>query len=378
MARRFSLFRLGAMIRKEFIQMRRDRLTFAMMLGIPVMQLVLFGYAINSDPKHLPTALFAQDNSIFTRSIVKGMENSDYFDIVAKPQTAAEADDLIRTGRVQFVLQIPADFSRELQRGARPELLLDADATDPAATGNAVAGIQLLAATVLNRDLEGPLATLRPAPDPVNLVIHRRYNAEGRTELNIVPGLIGVILTMTMIIFTALAMTREVERGTMENLLTMPVRPFEVMMGKILPYIIVGYIQTAVVLAAAYWLFEVPIAGSLGLLAFVLFFFVAANLAVGFTFSTLARNQLQAVQMTIFFFLPSILLSGFMFPFRGMPQWAQWIGEALPLTHFLRIVRGILLKGNGLSEIAPDLLALLAFLTVVSIISLNRFRQTLD
>ena len=378
MTGRFSLFRLGAMIRKEFIQMRRDRLTFAMMLGIPVMQLVLFGYAINSDPKHLPTALFAQDNSVFTRSIVKGMENSDYFDIIAKPQTAAEADDLIRTGKVQFVLQIPADFSRELQRGQRPELLLDADATDPAATGNAVAGIQLLAATVLNRDLEGPLATLRPAPDPVNLVVHRRYNAEGRTELNIVPGLIGVILTMTMIIFTALAMTREVERGTMENLLTMPVRPFEVMMGKILPYIIVGYIQTAVVLAAAYWLFEVPIAGSLALLAFVLFFFVAANLAVGFTFSTLARNQLQAVQMTIFFFLPSILLSGFMFPFRGMPQWAQWLGEALPLTHFLRIVRGILLKGNGMSEIAPDLLALLAFLTVVSIISLNRFRQTLD
>lgn len=378
MTARFSFSRLAAMIRKEFIQMRRDRLTFAMMLGVPVMQLVLFGYAINSDPKHLPTALFAQDNSVFTRSIVKGMENSDYFDIVAKPQTAAEADDMIRTGKVQFVLQIPADFSRELQRGARPELLLDADATDPAATGNAVAGIQLLTAQVLNRDLEGPLATLRPAPDPINLVIHRRYNAEGRTELNIVPGLIGVILTMTMIIFTALAMTREVERGTMENLLTMPVRPFEVMMGKILPYIIVGYIQAAVVLAAAYWLFDVPIAGSLGLLAFVLFFFVAANLAVGFTFSTLARNQLQAVQMTIFFFLPSILLSGFMFPFRGMPHWAQWLGEVLPLTHFLRIVRGILLKGNGISEIAPDLLALLAFLTVVSIVSLNRFRQTLD
>lgn len=378
MAGSFSLFRLGAMIRKEFIQMRRDRLTFAMMLGVPVMQLVLFGYAINSDPKHLPTALFAQDHSVFTRSIVKGMENSDYFDIVARPESAAEANDLIRTGKVQFVLQIPPDFSRELQRGKRPELLLDADATDPAATGNAVANIKVLAATVLNRDLEGPLATLRPQAEPLNLIVHRRYNAEGRTELNIVPGLIGVILTMTMIIFTALAMTREVERGTMENLLTMPVRPFEVMMGKILPYIIVGYIQAGVVLAAAYWLFDVPVAGSLGLLSFVLFFFVAANLAVGFTFSTLARNQLQAVQMTIFFFLPSILLSGFMFPFRGMPVWAQWIGEVLPLTHFLRIVRGILLKGNGMAEIAPDLLALLAFLTAVSIVSLSRYRQTLD
>ncbi|MEP2830511.1 ABC transporter permease [Parvibaculum sp.] len=378
MTSRFSLFRLTAMIRKEFIQMRRDRLTFAMMLGIPVMQLVLFGYAINSDPKHLPTALFAQDNSVFTRSLVKGMENSDYFEIVAHPETAKEADNLIRTGEVQFVLQIPPNFSRDLQRGERPELLLDADATDPAATGNAVTGIQLLVATVLNRDFEGPLAILRPSADPVNLIVHRRYNAEGRTELNIVPGLIGVILTMTMIIFTALAMTREVERGTMENLLTMPVRPLEVMMGKILPYVIIGYVQATLVLTAAYWLFDVPIAGSLWLLAFVLFFFVAANLAVGFTFSTLARNQLQAMQMTMFFFLPSILLSGFMFPFRGMPQWAQWIGEVLPLTHFLRIVRGILLKGNGLSEITPDLLALLSFLTVVSIISLNRYRQTLD
>ncbi|MEQ8269189.1 MAG: ABC transporter permease [Parvibaculum sp.] len=376
--RRFSLFRLGALIRKEFIQMRRDRLTFAMMLGVPVMQLVLFGYAINSDPKHLPTALFSQDHSIFTRTLVKGLENSDYFDIVAEARTAAEADEMIRTGEVQFVVQIPPDFSRDMQRGQRPQLLLDADATDPAATGNAVAGLQLLATTVFNRDLQGSLTALRAEPSPVDVVIHRRYNAEGRTELNIVPGLIGVILTMTMIIFTALAMTREIERGTMENLLTMPVRPLEVMMGKILPYIMIGYIQTAVVLAAAYWLFEVPIVGSLWLLSFVLFFFVAANLAVGFTFSTLARNQLQAIQMTIFFFLPSILLSGFMFPFRGMPLWAQWIGEVLPLTHFLRMVRGILLKGNGFAEIAPDMAALLAFLVGVSVVALNRYRQTLD
>ncbi|MDP1626991.1 ABC transporter permease [Parvibaculum sp.] len=376
--RRFSLFRLGALIRKEFIQMRRDRLTFAMMLGVPVMQLVLFGYAINSDPKHLPTALFSQDHSVFTRTLVKGLENSDYFDIVGEARTAAEAEDMIRTGKVQFVVQIPPGFSRDMQRGQRPQLLLDADATDPAATGNAVAGLQLLATTVFNRDLQGSLAAQRAGTSLVDVVIHRRYNAEGRTELNIVPGLIGVILTMTMIIFTALAMTREIERGTMENLLTMPVRPLEVMMGKILPYIMIGYIQTAVVLAAAYWLFEVPIVGSLWLLSFVLFFFVAANLAVGFTFSTLARNQLQAIQMTIFFFLPSILLSGFMFPFRGMPVWAQWLGEVLPLTHFLRMVRGILLKGNGFAEIVPDMAALLAFLVGVSIVALNRYRQTLD
>ncbi|MFN4354838.1 ABC transporter permease [Parvibaculum sp.] len=377
MAARFSLRRLGAMIRKEFIQMRRDRLTFAMMLGVPVMQLILFGYAINADPKHLPAAIHAQDHSAFTRSFVKGMENSDYFRFVAEAHSEAQAEELIRSGKVQFVLHIPSGFSRDIERGLRPQILLDADATDPAATGNAAASIQFLAAGVLARDLTGPLAA-QGAPGPVDVVIHRRYNAEGRTELNIVPGLIGVILTMTMIIFTALAMTRETERGTMENLLTMPVRPLEVMMGKILPYIIIGYVQTAVVLTAAWWLFEVPFTGSLGLLAFVLFFFVAANLAVGFTFSTLARNQLQAVQMTIFFFLPSILLSGFMFPFRGMPEWAQWLGEALPLTHFLRITRGILLKGNGFPEIAPDLAAILAFLLVVSLISLNRYRQTLD
>lgn len=378
MAGRFSFIRLNAMIRKEFIQMRRDGLTFAMMLGVPVMQLILFGYAINTDPKNLPTAIFAQDHSAFTRSFVSGMVNSDYFDVVASPETAQEADELIRRGKVQFVLQIPPDFSRKLQRGERPELLLDADATDPAATGNATAGIQQLASSVLNRDLKGPLANIVPAPLPFDVVIHRRYNAEGRTELNIVPGLIGVILTLTMIVFTSLAMTRETERGTMENLLTMPVRPLEVMMGKILPYIIIGYIQTAVVLAAAWWLFDVPVAGSLWLFSIALFFFVAANLAVGFTFSTLARNQLQAVQMTMFFFLPSILLSGFMFPFRGMPQWAQWFGEVLPLTHFLRITRGILLKGNDLAEIAPDMAAILLFLLVVSLISLNRYRQTLD
>jgi ABC-2 type transport system permease protein len=374
----FSLRRLGAMIRKEFIQMRRDRLTFAMMLGVPVMQLVLFGYAINADPRHLPTALFSQDHSVFTRSLVAGLENSSYFDIVANPKTAAEAETLIRTGAVQFVIEIPPDFTRDLERGLRPQILLDADATDPSATGNAVTGLQLLAASVFNHDLDGPLTKLKQGPPPVDLVIHRRYNAEGRSQINIVPGLLGVILTMTMIIFTALAMTREVERGTMENLLTMPVRPLEVMIGKILPYIAVGYIQTAVVLAAAYWLFDVPMDGNLWLLSAVLLVFVAANLAVGFTFSTLARNQLQAVQMTIFFFLPSILLSGFMFPFRGMPEWAQWIGEVLPITHFLRIVRGILLKGNGVEEILFDFAALTAFLFAVTLIALNRYRQTLD
>lgn len=378
MDNRFNLARLGALIRKEFIQMRRDRLTFAMMLGIPIMQLLLFGYAINSDPKHLPTAVFNHDHSEFTRTFVTSLENSKYFKVTEYPKIAKEADALIERGTVQFVVEIPANFSRDLVRGARPSILLDVDATDPSATGNAIAAINILARDTLNRDLTGPLAKLQSTPPPFQLITHQRYNPEGISQYNIVPGILGVILTMTMVMFTALAVTREVERGTMENLLTMPVRPFEVMMGKIFPYIAVGYIQTVLILAAARWLFHVPMVGSLTLLSVTLLLFVATNLAVGFTFSTLARNQLQAVQMAVFFFLPSILLSGFMFPFRGMPTWAQWIGEVLPLTHFLRIVRGILLKGNTTGDILMDTGAMALFFVVITVIALNRYRQTLD
>jgi ABC-2 type transport system permease protein len=375
---RFSLRRLNALVIKEFIQMRRDRLTFAMIIGLPVIQLLLFGYAINADPKNLATAVFAQDHSVFTRTFITALKNTGYFEIVSQPATAAEADNLVRAGRVQFVIEIPPNFSRDLVRGARPQLLVDADATDPAATGNAVASVNELASTVFNRDLLGPLAKLQQGPPPFDLIVHARYNAERNTQYNIVPGLLGVILTLTMVMFTALAVTREIERGTMENLLTMPARPFEVMMGKILPYVVLGYIQTALILGAARWLFYVPMFGSLTLLTTVLLLFVAANLAVGFTFSTLARNQLQAVQMAVFFFLPSILLSGFMFPFRGMPVWAQWIGEVLPLTHFLRIVRGIMLKGNDFADIRMDVGAIALFFLGATIIALNRYRQTLD
>tara|TARA_R110000824_G_scaffold390760_15_gene587935 strand:- start:35852 stop:36991 length:1140 start_codon:yes stop_codon:yes gene_type:complete len=378
MGGRFNFTRFAALIRKEFIQMRRDRLTFAMMLGVPVMQLLLFGYAINSDPKHLATAVFDHDRSAFTRTFLTALENSDYFEIVARPESVAEAEDLLSRGTVQFVIEIPTGFSRDLIRGERPSILLDADATDPAATGNAVAAINMLTRDVLNRDLTGPLQKLRSTPPPFQLITHQRYNPEGRTQYNIVPGILGVILTLTMVMFTALAVTREIERGTMENLLTTPARPLEVMMGKIFPYIAVGYIQTALILVAAKWLFHVPMVGSLILLSAVLLLFVAANLAVGFTFSALARNQLQAVQMAIFFFLPSILLSGFMFPFRGMPTWAQWIGEVLPLTHFLRIVRGILLKGSSTGDILMDVGAMALFLLGATVIALNRYRQTLD
>jgi ABC-2 type transport system permease protein len=374
----FNWRRFWAIVAKEFIQMRRDRLTFAMMIGIPLVQLILFGYAINSDPKHLPTAVYSADNSVFSRTIVWGLHNSSYFDITREAKNEAEIQKLLAQGTVQFAVHIPMDFSRKLLRGERPDLLLEADATDPAAIGYAVAAINLLTTTVLNRDLTGPLAKLRGTPPPVNLVVHQHYNPENITQYNIVPGLMGVMLTMTMIIITALAITRERERGTMENLLSTPARPGEVMIGKIVPYITVGYIQVFLILLASKFLFNVPIVGSVSLLLVLTFFFIVANLAVGITFSTIAKNQLQAVQMAFFFFLPSLLLSGYMFPFRGMPGWAQDIGEILPLTHYLRVVRGILLKGNGFAEIAPDLWPIALFLVVMLAIGIKRYRQTLD
>jgi ABC-2 type transport system permease protein len=374
----FSCGRFCAIIVKEFVQMRRDRVTFAMMIGIPIMQMIIFGFAINSDPKHLPTVVLAADHSPFTRTLIAALQNSEYFRVLQTVATEEEAEELIALGRVQFVLQIPAQFSRSLVRGEQPALLLTADATDPAATSNALAAFRLIAERALNRDLNGPLAHLRPATTPVNVIVHPRFNPEAITQYNIVPGLMGVVLTMTLVIITALAITRERERGTMENLLSTPVRPLEVMIGKIIPYIIVGYIQMGVILLAARFLFQVPFMGNIALLLAVSLFFIAANLGVGLTFSTLARNQLQAVQMAFFFFLPSILLSGFMFPFRGMPVWAQKIGSMLPLTHYLRIVRGIILKGNDLEQILPNLWPITIFLLVALTIGLKRYRSTLD
>jgi ABC-2 type transport system permease protein len=376
--RAFNLGRFWAIVVKEFIQMRRDRLTFGMMVGIPLLQLILFGFAINMNPKHLPTAVFAADNSVFSRALVWALRNSDYFRLVRVAESEAEIQSLLRLGQVQFVLHIPEDFSRRLLRGERPSLLLEADATDPGATGYAISALESLAGRAFDRDLNGPLRRLRAGPGPVELRTHRLYNPDIITQYNVVPGLLGVVLTMTMVIITALAITRERERGTMENLLSTPVRPGEVMIGKLIPYIMVGYVQVTLILLAARFLFDVPMVGSVFLLLGVVLAFIGANLAMGITFSTLAHNQLQAVQMAFFYFLPNILLSGFMFPFRGMPPWAQYIGEVLPLTHFLRIVRGILLKGNGLKEIGPELWPIALFLVVMLSISIKRYRQTLD
>ena len=374
----FNFQRFLAIVLKEFIQMRRDRVTFGMMIGIPMIQLILFGFAINSNPKHLPTAVYAADNSTFSRTIVWGLRNSSYFDLTREAHSAAEIQHWLAEGTVQFAVTVPVDFSRKLLRGEKPELLLEADATDPSAVGFAQAAVSTLATTVINRDLTGPLARLQASAPPFNLIAHQHYNPESISQYNIVPGLIGVMLTMTMIIITGLAITRERERGTMENLLSTPVHPGEVIIGKIVPYIMVGYVQVALVLLAAKFLFNVPMLGSVPLLVLLVLLFIVANLAVGITFSTIAKNQLQAVQMAFFFFLPSLLLSGYMFPFRGMPPWAQAIGECLPLTHFLRIVRGILLKGNGLAECAPDLWPIVLFVAVALTLAVKRYRQTLD
>ncbi|HEV3273104.1 MAG TPA: ABC transporter permease [Candidatus Methylacidiphilales bacterium] len=374
----FSTDRFKGIVVKEFIQMRRDRLTFAMMLGVPLLQLILFGFAINVNPRHLPTEVLLADNGPFGRSILYAFKNTSYFDFVRLLKTENEGKEALARGDALFVINIPQNFSRDLLRGDRPTILVEADATDPVATGYAVGSIGGILNSALQNDLKGPLAFLNGTNGAYNLEVHSLYNPEINTQFNIVPGLMGVILTMTMIMITGLAITRERERGTMENLLSMPTRPLEVLVGKITPYILVGYIQLGLILVMAHFMFGVPVLGSVTLLLAVAFVFILANLAMGIMFSTIAQNQLQAMQMAFFVFLPSILLSGYLFPFRGMPGWAQAIGEVLPLTHFLRIARGILLKGNGIAEIAPDIWPIALFAAVALTIGVKRYRQTLD
>jgi len=374
----FSVARAFAIALKEVQQMLRDRLTFAMAVGVPVMQLILFGYAINTDPKGLPAAVVSQDTSPMARSLVAALQTSGYFRVVESGIDERRGDALLERGEIQFLIVIPDDFGQRVVRGERPAVLVAADATDPSASGNAIAALGQLAQSALARDLRGTLARLNAQPAAFEWRIQRRYNPEGLSRYNIVPGLVGTILTMTMVMLTSLAMTRERERGTMENLLATPVLPAEVMVGKILPYVVLGYIQLGVVLGAAFVLFEVPMVGSPALLLAMIGVFMVANLGVGFTFSTLAKNQLQALQLTFFFFLPSMLLSGFMFPFRGMPAWAQVIGEGFPLTHFLRIVRGIMLKGTPAVELVPELWPMLLFLALAGGVALIRYRRTVD
>jgi ABC-2 type transport system permease protein len=374
----FSFRRSWAILGKEFTQLKRDKVTLRMIVMIPIMQLLLFGYALNTDPKHLPAVALIQDHGLAVRSFLAGLENSDYFSIVYEAQSEEEALELVRRGKAQFIINVPENFTRQLVRGERPEILVQADATDPVATSGALGALSGIIDSIEQKDFKGPLAHLKASPPAIDLRLHRMYNPEGFTRYNIVPGLIAIILTMTGIMMTALAITREYERGNMENLLAMPVRPMEVIAGKIVPYVIIGYIQSFIIVAVAKFLFDTPIIGSLWLLSLALLFFITCNMALGFTLSTAAQNQTQALQMSTMVTLPSIMLSGFLFPFHGMPLWARVIGEIIPTTHFIRIVRGILLKGNGPGEIWPDLWPMLLFMVMVTFIAMKRYRRTLD
>ena len=368
------LRRVGAMLRKELLQLRRDRVTLATMISIPLLQLTLFGYAINTTPRNLPTAVLLQESSDVGRSILAAIQNTKYFKVTRQLRDEAELDEALKSGQVLFAVEIPANFERALRRGDDPALLVAADATDPVATGPAIAALSQIVTTALAKD-RGLPDTGQPM---FEIRAHERYNPAASTPLNIVPGLLGTILTLTMLIFTALSVTSETERGTMESLLAMPITPFEIMLGKIAPYVLVGFLQAALILAAGVAMFGVPIIGSLTVLAALTTLFIATNLAWGYTFSTLAQNQLQAVQMSMMFFLPNMLLSGFIFPFLGMPRWAQYIGEFLPLTHFIRIVRAIMLKGATLSQLQFDTLALAGLMALAMAIAVTRFRRTLD
>lgn len=374
----FSFARFGAVLFKEFVQMRRDRVTFGMMIGIPIMQLLLFGFAINSDPKHLPTLVEMADDGPIARAVVMGMQTSDYFDFIGIVTSQQEGDRALREGSANFVLVVPPNFERDVVRGLNPDILLSADASDPAAASGAVAAMSGIIDTAISDVLTGPLQYTAGAPPPFSITVHRQYNAEGKTSTNIVPGLLAIILSMTMVMITAVAIVRETEKGTMEALIATPVRPAEVMLGKIIPYVLVGYVQTFVFLIAARFLFDVPFIGSR--LAFFLGFnlYIIVNLALGFLISTVAKSQMQAMQISFFTLLPTILLSGFMFPFAGMPGWAQVIGTTIPATHFLRLTRKVMLKGAALPDISGDMLAISIIMLVVVVIALRRYRQTLD
>ncbi|MBM2710304.1 ABC transporter permease [Mesorhizobium caraganae] len=374
----FSFARLGALLIKEFIQMRRDRITFAMMLGVPLLQLVLFGYAINNDPKSLPAALVATSNDPYTRAIVAALQTTGYYRFDHVAQSAEQAEFLMARGDVSFVVTIPADFGRRVERGDNPQILIEADATDPAAASGAISTLSTVASQALLRAQGMQEAAAENARGQLDVVVHRRYNPEGISQYNIVPGLLGVILQMTMVMMTSIALTRETERGTMENLLAMPSSPLEIMLGKVLPYLAVGAVQVVVVLAASKLLFAIPFTGSMSLLLTAVLVFVLALVLLGYTISTIARTQMQALQLTFFFFLPSILLSGFMFPYRGMPGWAQIFGEIFPLTHFLRITRAVMLKGAELPAVAGEITWLVAFVALFAGVALVRFRRTLD
>ena len=397
--------RLYSLLRKEWVQVRRDPMTLRLIIALPIMQLFLFGYAINTNPHNLPTGLLISEPTKYERTIVTALENTGYYDI-KRYASEEESEQALARGEALFVVNVPPNFDRSVDRGEQPSILIDADATDPSAIGNATAALGAVA-NVLNRDLP-PIRQARPTTTPFQFVVHARYNPEQLTVLNVVPGLICVVLTMSTMLMTTLSITRERERGTMENLMAMPVRPIEIMLAKVVPFIGIGYLQAITILISmpvrpieimlakvvpfigigylqaitilivSSLVFHLPIRGSVPLLLLSLGLFIAGNLAIGLTFSTISSNQMQAQQLAQFSLLPSLILSGFIFPFRGMPLWAQWLGELLPTTHAIRIVRSVLLKGNGMAAIAPELWPIAVFTLLVMGVAVWFYRETLD
>jgi ABC-2 type transport system permease protein len=371
----FSFKRLYSLLRKEWIQVRRDPMTLRLIIAMPILQLFLFGYAINTNPHHLPTGLLISEPSKYERTIVTALENTGYYDVQLY-SSEREAERALATGEALFIINVPPNFDRSIDRGEQPSILVDADATDPTAIGNATAALGAIV-NDLNRDLP-PIRQTQAASSPFQFVVHARYNPEQLTVLNVVPGLICIVLTMSTLLITTLSITREREHGTMENLMAMPVRPIEIMLAKIVPYVIVGYVQAMLILVISAAVFHLPIRGSVVLLLLALGLFVASNLALGLTFSTISTNQMQAQQLAQFTLMPSFMLSGFMFPFRGMPFWAQWLGEIFPTTHAIRVVRGVLLKGNSAATIAPELWPIALFTLIVIGAAVWSYRETLD
>lgn len=372
---RFSFGRVMAVLVKEFREMMRGQPS--VILSIPIIQLLLFGYAINDNPHNLPTAVYVQDQGEFARSILAALHNTGYFDIVATARSTAELDRLMALGKITFSVTIPGDFTRRVVRHDNAQILVEADASDPTATGSAVAALAALPATALEHDLTGALAPEASAA-PFTTVVHNRYNPEAITSYNIVPGLLGTVLSMTLVFMTAQSLAREREVGTLEGLLATPVRPVEVLIGKLAPYVGVGVLQSFIILTLARTLFDVPAAGGWDALIVGTVLFIIGSLALGFLISTMARTQQEAQLIAQFYFMPSFLLSGFFFPFAGMPGWAQVIGSMVPVTHFLRIVRGSLLKGQGIADAWPSLVALTLFVLAVSVLATLRYRTTLD
>ncbi|KTD40252.1 ABC transporter permease [Legionella parisiensis] len=380
LAQGISLTRLGGLIRKEFILVSRDRGTIAMLVILPIMLLILFGFAIEFDPKHLPTTIISYDNSPLTRSYVSSLEASGYFKVIYEGFDENKRNEDFANGKISFAFTIPPNFTRKYVRNENPQLLVEIDGSDPGSSASALSN----ALPILNQTLDRfnkqglGFSSTTHSNRSVDLITHRLYNESNISSYNIVPGLIGVLLTLTLVMLTSTAITSEKETGTMEMLLSTPLKPLEIILGKVIPYIVLGYLQLTSILIFGKVLIHIPTEGSILLLYIAVAPFLIANLMVGMIFSTIARLPMQAMQLSVFFQLPSMFLSGYIFSFYGMPTWAQFLGYCLPMTYFTRIARGILLKGNTLSQIVPNILPILLIAFILIILTGKIFRTKLD